>query len=289
LALFFVSPVLANDRPCWNGIAELRDDEALAGRIADARPALRKDLRAYVETAIDLESRGQRAACEAVVDAVRALVTGDQAGPREDASAQSRCEGATGSPLRDGSESSAKAQHRFAADRHTQSQEASSKSAESEAAARATDDTTTQDFDADASTDSVGRDLAQQTSEEEQPVWESYDYSEGAKRAEPFETVAERISSEQIVDADVRSLDGRALGVAEGFLTTHEGITDVIVSYGGFLDIGDRDVAVPVDRLRYDRVDGVFYTSLDRGWLDDQPDWDEGSWFSEPNFWLRDP
>jgi hypothetical protein len=265
----------------------MRADPVLSERIANADPALREDLRAYVKTATGLEAQGQQEACKSVVDAVRALLSDPDASPEQAMSSEPVEASKNGDETTDKAEEARSG--KTAPGEADDAQDDGERTTVSERGAAIEDYATTQEFNASTDDDAIGRDLAERTREGAAPVWESHDYTEGAKRAEPFETVAGRISSEQIVDADVRSLDGQALGVAEGFLTTHEGITDIIIGYGGFLDIGDREVAVPIDRLRYDRVDGVFYTSTDIGWLDDQPDWDKERWFSEPNFWLRDP
>ena len=119
--------------------------------------------------------------------------------------------------------------------------------------------------------------------------WSDYDYSDRARTAVPFAEMAGRVNSDTIVGADARTLDGEDIGSVDGFLTeTGKGVSHLIVGYGGFMNIGDREVAVPVERVKFDATDRVFYMEADEAWLEAQPDWDEKGWFEEGPDWKMD-
>lgn len=119
-------------------------------------------------------------------------------------------------------------------------------------------------------------------------TWRRYDYGASAARAEPFADVAGRISSEMIVGAEARMEAGEGLGSVKGFLTDRVGVSHLIVGYGGFLGIGDREIAVPVDQVSFDPVSGAFFVEAGPAWFEHQPDWDRADWSDQPDAWLRD-
>lgn len=117
--------------------------------------------------------------------------------------------------------------------------------------------------------------------------WESADLSERARTAEPFADHAMMVSSYELVNADVHMMDGDDIGAVDGFVTGENGgVSHVIVGYGGFLNIGDREVAVPVEKLRFDREDRIFFVEGDEAWFENQPDWDRAEW--SETAWKRD-
>lgn len=118
--------------------------------------------------------------------------------------------------------------------------------------------------------------------------WREFDYASSADRARPFESVAERLSSEMIVGAEARFEGGEELGSVEGFLTDRVGVSHLIVSYGGFLGLGDREVAVPIGDVGFDPVTGVFFIDAGPAWLEEQPDWEQAEWSDEPDAWIRE-
>ncbi|MEO1688756.1 MAG: PRC-barrel domain-containing protein [Pseudomonadota bacterium] len=116
--------------------------------------------------------------------------------------------------------------------------------------------------------------------------WTGPDMAELAASAQPFDGRQMAYASNELVNADVRMMDGDDIGAVDGFLTGEEGISHVIVGYGGFLNIGDREVAVPVEKLRFDRENRVFFVEGQESWFENQPDWDEADWAE--GVWKRD-
>lgn len=135
----------------------------------------------------------------------------------------------------------------------------------------------------------VSADAAAAAREEaDMPSWSEHDYAERAKTATAFAGLANRVSSSMIVGADARLINGDGIGAVEGFLTDDEGISHLIVGYGGFLSLGDREIAVPVGRVSYDPENEVFYIDTTHDWFDTQPDWDQAGWAGGADAWKRD-
>lgn len=256
----------------------------LRARLAHVDDDRRSALRALLATADDLEAQGLSDACAAILDAVRALSM-TAPGP---ADADARAAG--GSLGRPGPESG--------------SGDGAARPAGSsvETAGVGQPDGASQDGAASGAASPQGPELgivppgeARKRAEElaapprgEKAPWQKYDYTESAKRAEPFDTLIGEIDPARIVDAEVRTNTGEELGEVEGYLLSEGRLTDVIVGYGGLLGIAERDVAMAPRELRYDREDGVFFTGVGEAELDTRPDWDQERLDDNPEFWIRD-
>ena len=86
----------------------------------------------------------------------------------------------------------------------------------------------------------------------------------------------------------VRSAAGDDIGsIQEIMLDTERGrIAYAVLSFGGFLGIGDKLFAVPWSALRIDRGEHEFILDMDRGSLGKVPGFDKGDWpdMSSPAF-----
>jgi len=62
-----------------------------------------------------------------------------------------------------------------------------------------------------------------------------------------------------------------------------ERITHLVVSYGGFWNIGDKEAALPVDLVGYSVATDTFFADITEEQLEDAPDWDyeDGEWVSD--------
>jgi hypothetical protein len=105
--------------------------------------------------------------------------------------------------------------------------------------------------------------------------------------ATPFDRFANRISTDTFLGADVARAGGDRFGSVEGVLSGPAGISHLIVSHGGFLGIGGREVAAPIAALSYDVEKDLFYLDKPEDWLKRQPDWDQTRWFADPSDWER--
>jgi hypothetical protein len=91
------------------------------------------------------------------------------------------------------------------------------------------------------------------------------------------------INTARLEGTDLYSMDGEDIGNVEGFLMAQGKPTHMIVSHGGFWDIGDNDVAIPLDIVRWDPEWQTFFAPLTDEQLDEAPDYDESAWDGATN------
>jgi PRC-barrel domain len=65
------------------------------------------------------------------------------------------------------------------------------------------------------------------------------------------------LTAELLTGADVRDLEDKSIAEVQDLVLTAEGqVTDVVLDVGGFIGIGARTVAIPMDRLTVAQADG---------------------------------
>lgn len=110
---------------------------------------------------------------------------------------------------------------------------------------------------------------------------------ERIENAKPVTDLVGQLRAEEIIGADVRNMKNADLGEIEDVVLAKEGgASYVVLSYGGFLGLGDKQIAVPFDQLKVASDRDVFYLDMseeqvenapsfergERGWLEDE-DW----------------
>ena len=90
----------------------------------------------------------------------------------------------------------------------------------------------------------------------------------------------------QLTDKSVRNLEGEDVGKIENLMIDiiHGRIAYAVLSFGGFLGMGNKLFAVPWESLSLDPDDDSFVLSVDKEKLKNAPGFDRGKW---PN--LTDP
>jgi sporulation protein YlmC with PRC-barrel domain len=93
---------------------------------------------------------------------------------------------------------------------------------------------------------------------------------------DPRDTGGELIAATKVNGTAVYNTDGERLGsVYDVLLDKRSGHADyAILSFGGFLGIGDRYHPLPWSQLRYDTKLGGYVVGLDRGQLEAAPSYD---------------
>ena len=93
---------------------------------------------------------------------------------------------------------------------------------------------------------------------------------------DPRDTGGELIAATKVNGTAVYNLDGERLGsVYDILLDKRSGHADyAILSFGGFLGIGDRYHPLPWSQLRYETKLGGYVVGLDRGKLEAAPIYD---------------
>jgi sporulation protein YlmC with PRC-barrel domain len=86
--------------------------------------------------------------------------------------------------------------------------------------------------------------------------------------------------NKDIIGKKVVNLGGEDIGeIQEVVIDAAEGqVTYAILSFGGFLGIGDKLFAVPWVSLGYDRVNDVFVMKADKELLKNAPGFDKNNW-----------
>jgi sporulation protein YlmC with PRC-barrel domain len=100
---------------------------------------------------------------------------------------------------------------------------------------------------------------------------------------DPRDTGGDRIAATKVNGTAVYNADGERLGsVYDLLLDKRSGHADyAIMSFGGFLGIGDRYHPLPWSQLRYDTQLGGYVVGLDRAQLEAAPNYDD----SDLNVW----
>ncbi len=88
------------------------------------------------------------------------------------------------------------------------------------------------------------------------------------------------LSTSVIVGVDVKNFQGENLGKIEAvMLDKLQGqVAYVVLSYGGFLGLGDKLFALPWDIFSYDNVNDCFTISIDKEQLKNSPGFDKDHW-----------
>jgi sporulation protein YlmC with PRC-barrel domain len=96
------------------------------------------------------------------------------------------------------------------------------------------------------------------------------------------------VSASTMTGDSVRNLSGEDLGnVQDIMLDVHDGsIAYAVVSFGGFLGMGDKLFAVPWKALTLVQGEKHFLLDVEKNVLEDAPGFDKGSWpdFSDPTW-----
>ncbi len=98
------------------------------------------------------------------------------------------------------------------------------------------------------------------------------------QRLVPLDSSDMPINTARLEGTDLYSMSGDDIGNVEGFLMAQGKPTHMIVSHGGFWDIGDNDVAIPLSIVRWDPEWQTFFAPLTDEQLDEAPDYDESAW-----------
>ena len=95
---------------------------------------------------------------------------------------------------------------------------------------------------------------------------------------DPRETGGRLIAADQVAGTSVYNMSGDKLGSVEDLMIdkTTGRVAYAILSFGGFLGIGNRHHPLPWTTLHYDRTMGGFVVNLDRTVLEGAPTYGEG-------------
>lgn len=107
--------------------------------------------------------------------------------------------------------------------------------------------------------------------------------------AKPVQEVLGRLRADEVIGADVENMKSQDLGEVEDILI---GAGDksgyLIISHGGFLGIGDKQIAVPLEKFKVSRDRDTFYIAMTEKQIEAAPSFDRGRFeWVEDGDWLK--
>lgn len=93
------------------------------------------------------------------------------------------------------------------------------------------------------------------------------------------------LSGSSIIGTDVKNAQGENLGsIKEVMIDVHSNrVGYLVVSFGGFLGIGDKYFAVPLEAFTIDTEEHIFILPVDKERLENAPGFDKDEWPSTAN------
>lgn len=99
------------------------------------------------------------------------------------------------------------------------------------------------------------------------------------------------LSATSLIGDDVKNRSGEDLGKIEEIMldTEHGRVAYAVLSFGGFLGLGDKLFAIPWDSLTLNTDEKCFYLNVDKDLLENAPGFDKNDWpdFAD-NQWRTD-
>jgi len=88
------------------------------------------------------------------------------------------------------------------------------------------------------------------------------------------------LSASTLIGDDIRNPQGEDLGTVKEIMLdiANKTVAYVVVSYGGFLGLGDKLFAIPFERFTVDEDEKCFVLDLDEEALKNAPGFDKDNW-----------
>ena len=105
-----------------------------------------------------------------------------------------------------------------------------------------------------------------------------------AEKAVPIKEASATLTAEDLIGADLRNMNGKDLGSVDDLVMGKNGaMSYLIVSHGGFLGIGDKQIAVPFESAKISQDGDVVYINATEESLEKAPSFDRSD-----RSWLED-
>ncbi|MEL6615423.1 MAG: PRC-barrel domain-containing protein [Bacteroidota bacterium] len=93
------------------------------------------------------------------------------------------------------------------------------------------------------------------------------------------------LSTSTLTGTDVRNREGESLGDIKDFMLDVDNgrVLYAVLDFGGFLGIGDKYFAVPLEAFRVDTQSERLVLDVDKARLENAPGFDKNNWPSTPN------
>lgn len=123
--------------------------------------------------------------------------------------------------------------------------------------------------------------------EHQQAGTSGMDGQQGFADAKSVSEMNGRLRAETILGTDVRGRDENSIGEIDDLVLANDGHpTYAVVTYGGFLGLGEEASAVPFKMLRVSQNNDVYYLPMTESALEDAPRFEQGSFdWTEDEQW----
>jgi len=102
---------------------------------------------------------------------------------------------------------------------------------------------------------------------------------EGEAETEKAATIPGGLEAEEIVGRDVVNKNGDEVGQVEALvIQPDKGDVHAVVSVGGFLGMGDRDVAIPLKEMEFGEENVTLMSQQTKEELEAMPEYEESEW-----------
>jgi putative membrane protein len=120
------------------------------------------------------------------------------------------------------------------------------------------------------------RRLAQRTEEQVTAAAEQGTQPEAAQQPQPAAQAEQPVSVDRVLGSRVVNAQGQELGEIEDLVLDQNQIAYVVMSVGGFLGLGEKRVAVPLDDLQLGEGETYLMSAASQEQLEQMPAYDEG-------------
>ncbi|SLN73815.1 PRC-barrel domain-containing protein [Oceanibacterium hippocampi] len=107
------------------------------------------------------------------------------------------------------------------------------------------------------------------------------------KNAVPVAQMSGQLRADKLLGADVRGVNNETIGEVTDIILDPTGKPGyAVISYGGFLGLGEEVSAVPFDRMKVSKQGSVFYLAMTEEQLEQAPRFERGKfdWIQDENW-----
>lgn len=125
-----------------------------------------------------------------------------------------------------------------------------------------------------AGTEARGTSMAAGDASMKRPDSDAAEAKQQAAAAQPMDQLGE-MSAEQVIGKDVVNLRGEDVGEVEDIVLDQDKAVFAVISVGGFLGMGDKNVAVPVNELKLGENDVIMMSETTEEQLESMPAYEQ--------------
>ena len=117
---------------------------------------------------------------------------------------------------------------------------------------------------------------------------EMAEWKKDLEEAVEWSALKKPISADQLESMDVHNFNGEDIGAVDNVLIAEDKATHLIVGHGGFLGIGDTEVAIPISKARFNVESETVYIDVTEEQMDRAPDFDMEDYEADADAWTKE-